>query len=110
MNNTQNMNGGAVRSTDWLGPFGGLTLVESVHLTVQYRYPRTKKRRIRKKWSKRPENFRHREDFLYDQARGVVYAHPIVARRLKAALGPNEKLCNSPEAARPPGEEGSEPR
>lgn len=74
-----------------IGPFGGLTLVESVHLTVQYRYPRTKKRRIRNKWSKRPENFRPREDFLYDQARGVVYAHPIVARRLKAALGPNAK-------------------
>jgi hypothetical protein len=31
----------------------------------------------------------------------------VRAERRKA---PNEKLCNSPEAARPPGEEGSESR
>ena len=28
---------------------------------VQFRYPKSKKKRIRKKWAKRPENFRFEE-------------------------------------------------
>jgi len=68
-----------------LNHFGGMQIIESAALVVQFRRPRTKKRRIQKKWAKKPANFRPRPDVLFDQARGVVYAHPITARRLKAA-------------------------
>jgi hypothetical protein len=76
---------------DWLGPFAGLSIVESVHLVVQHRHPRTKNRRIRKKWAKRKENFKPIPTPLVNAALGVVYVHPVVARRLRAALGPNGK-------------------
>jgi hypothetical protein len=84
----------AVTCSDWLGPFAGFRLVESVHLVVQHRYPRTKNRRIRKKWAKRKENFKPRPDPLVNMALGVIYAHPVVARRLRAAIGPNGRICD----------------
>ena len=60
------------------------TIIESKFLTVQRRFPRTKNRRIRKKWAKRPENFGPRQDVFVDTARSVIYAHPDVAQKLRA--------------------------
>lgn len=63
--------------------FGNVKIIESVHLTIQFRFPRTKKRRIRKKWAKRSENFKPREEVLYDKERNLIYAHPIIAHKLR---------------------------
>lgn len=41
----------------------------------QYRFPRTKKRRIRNKWSKRQENFRPARHALLTED-GTIYIHP----------------------------------
>lgn len=55
-------------------------------MTRQYRFPVTKKRRIRNKWSKRPINYKPREDVFYDEVRRIVYAHPMIAQRIREEL------------------------
>lgn len=63
-------------------------IFESPYLTrlVQTRFPRSKKRRIRKKWAKRQENFRSEPDPCAYILSGVLYAHPATARAMKADL------------------------
>ena len=59
--------------------FGGMPVFSSHYVpdgeyeTRQFRFPRSKRRRIRKKWSKRPENFRKRlkERFVYQTPFGI---------------------------------------
>lgn len=52
----------------------------------QVRFPRSKRRRIRKKWAKREENYRTKilDDIL--EIHGVLYMHPRTARRLQDAF------------------------
>lgn len=50
-------------------------IVTSEHVQEQYRFPRTKKRRLRNKWLKRPENFRPARHALVDEE-GTIYIHP----------------------------------
>jgi hypothetical protein len=52
------------------------TFYRSIAVTEQFRFPRTKKRRIRKKWAMRPENIRPMEKALWDGLRNVFYVHP----------------------------------
>lgn len=49
----------------------------------QYRFPRSKKRRIRRKWSRRVENLRTVPWPWGYLLAGVVYAHPQVIERLR---------------------------
>jgi len=66
-------------------PFHGFQLIESLHMveTYQYRFPRSKKRRIKNKWKKRPINFktRPRKDFL--QLGNKLICHPVMADRFR---------------------------
>ena len=57
-------------------------IVESSSLTrrVQWRFPRSKKRRIRAKWAKRECNVRY--DPLMFLFNGTIYAHPQLAKEL----------------------------
>lgn len=44
-----------------------IQVVEDIHLKkekYQFRFPKSKKKRIRKKWSKRESNFRYKEFYL----------------------------------------------
>jgi hypothetical protein len=53
----------------------------------QYRFPKSKKRRIRRKWAKRPENYRVFPDprlYIMDD---TIIAHPQTLARLYTALG-----------------------
>lgn len=62
----------------------GLHLCISDTVVEQFRFPRTKKRRIRNKWSKRPINFRPSRKAL--QMGNSLYMHPFFAAQLKASL------------------------
>jgi hypothetical protein len=42
----------------------------------QYRFPKTRKRRIRAKWAKRPANWRPARRGYLDTAHNVLYVHP----------------------------------
>ena len=60
-------------------------ICESKYLSkrVQIRRPRSKKRRIRKKWAKRESNFRTIPDRHVYIAAGRIFCHPEVARELR---------------------------
>ena len=64
---------------------GGIPVYVSENLVEQYRFPRTKKRRIRNKWAKRPINFRPSRK-IYQSANGI-YVHPIMMAALRNTLG-----------------------
>lgn len=55
----------------------------------QFRFPRMKKRRIRKKWAKRRENYKpvYIEGVLMDQARQVIYCTSSTAEKLRQSIG-----------------------
>jgi len=58
-------------------------IFESIHLTIlkQIRFPRSKKRRIRKKWAKRPDNFVSEPAAYW--VGGDLYAHPVIVRKMR---------------------------
>jgi hypothetical protein len=56
----------------------------------QWRFPTTKKRRIRKKWAGRPANFRTRPTAY--QMGGKLICHPVIAENLRAQFGQNSEL------------------
>lgn len=60
-------------------------IIESKWLTkrVQVRRPKSKKRRIQKKWAKRDENFRSVPDEHIYLAAGRIICHPQMARELR---------------------------
>jgi hypothetical protein len=57
---------------------------------VQYRFPKSKKKRIRKKWAKRPQNYRYHTEYQSVVIDGTIYVHPDVYELLK------EKRSNDP--------------
>ena len=64
---------------------GGYEIRESVFLIkeVQFRFPRTKSKRIRKKWAKRKENYRSGpSDDVYLMG-GTIICHPIIADKIR---------------------------
>ncbi len=63
-----------------------MNIFENAHLTEQFRFPRTKKRRIRKKWANRPENRRPIVDRAYQFPNGDLVCHPIFAAQLRQHL------------------------
>jgi len=65
-------------------PLTDLTISESTSFIVQYRFPRSKKARIRKKWSKKLSNYK--PDPQVYQINDKLYAHPETVRRLKEVL------------------------
>ena len=67
-------------------------IIESVHACVrtQVRFPRTKKRRIQKKWAKQERNVEYRPTAFI--ASGVLVAHPSIVAQLR------EKAARDQEA------------
>ena len=72
-----------------IGTLTGLRVLESHHLTIreQVRFPRSKRRRIRKKWAKRPGNHASRPDpSIYKLGEGTLLMHPATAATLLSKL------------------------
>jgi hypothetical protein len=63
-----------------------MKIVESLHwtITAQIRFPRSKKKRIRNKWSKNPKNLITKPDSNCLVMGDIIYCHPLVARELRS--------------------------
>lgn len=70
--------------------FGGYTIVTSDVFTErrQFRFPRTKKRRIRAKWAKRPENWKTvpSPTLYFDEKRSALHCHPETWAKMEKAI------------------------
>lgn len=66
-----------------LSAYYGLKIFESplIAKRVQFRHPRSRKRRIRRKWAARAENFKDAPTAY--RVGDVVYAHPEWIRKIK---------------------------
>lgn len=61
-----------------------MNIIVSEYCVEQFRFPRTKKRRIRNKWAQRDINFRPaRKGFLMGND---LIVHPTVAARLRTQM------------------------
>jgi len=68
------------------GQFGGIKLVESEHLIerIQTKFPRTKRKRIQKKWMKQSKNYSSfpSKDILKLSSDTWV-CHPLIAKEIR---------------------------
>lgn len=62
-------------------PMSQLRLCPSEHVLEQFRFPRSKKKRIRNKWAKRACNFRPARKMYMDE-KGNMYVHESMMGRL----------------------------
>lgn len=65
-----------------------MNIIKSPHLVkrVQFRFPKSKRRRIRKKWAKQSKNFKTIPlDEIYRMGNSFVM-HPRMAERLRAKI------------------------
>ncbi len=93
MNNQKTHSWAEVDSRPWLGfdfsihnPFRGI--IENMYMCeaeeIQYRFPRSKKARIRKKWARRPQNWKSiARDQVFKVGNKLVCSPSILAK-LKA--------------------------
>ncbi len=92
-------------TADMLGSLYGMRVVESVNVgeRKQFRFPRSRRRRIQKKWRRDPRNWRTRANGEYlfvKQPRGgqMIVCHPEDARRLRKRLAMDEGIRWGPAA------------
>lgn len=68
----------------------GLKIVTSPHLPrfklVQFRFPKSKRKRIRMKWAKRPENFKQVPSHTMYRMGDTVVVHPDDLSKIKAEV------------------------
>lgn len=83
-------------------PYGGFQIVESKTLVIkyQYRFPKSKRRRIRKKWKKDLKNWKTKVDPQCYLLNNQIICHPEVAEKLRSSMLTYEnsraKLFNEP--------------
>jgi hypothetical protein len=51
-------------------------------MVEQFRFPKSKKRRIRRKWAKRTENWRPMTKALFNKNTNEIYMHPDMAAKM----------------------------
>lgn len=61
----------------------GVRVITDPAMTEQYRFPRSKSKRIRLKWKKDKRNYRPARHAMVDNRRGVIYCHPSVAEAMR---------------------------
>ena len=95
MNNQKTHSWAEVDSSPWLGfdfsihnPFCGIPIIENMYMCeaeeYQYRFPRSKKARIRKKWARRPQNWKSiARDQVFKVGNKLVCS-PSIHAKLKA--------------------------
>ena len=73
--------------------FSGITILESEHCKerVQWRFPRSKRKRIRRKWAQREENVRYEPRAYKMDAGRKIICHPSIAKRLREELPLNDQ-------------------
>ncbi len=70
-----------------------MKIIETTNLIEQFRFPRTKKRRIRNKWAKRNENYRPaRHGYMMA---GALYCHPKFTAALREQIRPDPVVSSA---------------
>ena len=64
----------------------GLRLIETPNMVEQFRFPKTKKKRILKKWAKRSQNWRPSKQVFLLEKENTLICHPIMASLVKKEL------------------------
>jgi len=65
--------------------YNGIKLITNEHLKMQFRFPKSKKARIRKKWSNRPENFGPDKNGYFINKTTFV-CHPSLAGKIRKTI------------------------
>lgn len=60
-------------------------IIESPFMVEQFRFPKSRKKRIRNKWAKRPENWRPNLKTTYIIGNNI-FAHPVLAQKLREKI------------------------
>jgi len=82
---------------NFLGQLAGIKVFVDPHLQdrIQFRFPRSKKKRIRKKWAKQERNYKRIPSKSIYKIGDAIYVHPILYEQLKKTLErENERLKN----------------
>lgn len=68
-----------------LHQFAGLRVFSQPYMAdwKQVKFPRSKKKRIQKKWSRRPENYRDVPWGTFYRIGDAIYAHPMMIEKWK---------------------------
>lgn len=66
--------------------FGAMRIFQVSSMVEQFRFPRSKRKRIRNKWRKRSSNFRPSRHALVNQRRGHIYCHPTTYEEIKRQI------------------------
>lgn len=76
---------GAIRffADDPYNNFGAMRIFTDPGMVEQFRFPRSKGKRIRNKWKKQQKNFRPSRHALVEQRRGNIYCHPTMYTEIK---------------------------
>ena len=69
-----------------LDRFGAMRVVVDPEMIEQFRKPRSKSKRIQKKWRKDPNNYNPARYTLVDQRLGIIYCHPVLAQELRRTI------------------------
>lgn len=74
-----------------IGCFYGMPIVTSFHLTetIQFRFPKSKKKRIRKKWSKNESNYRLAPSSNLYITNNTIYMHPETRKKIHKLMENN---------------------
>ena len=70
--------------------FNGILIYENCNMVEQWRRPRSKSKRIQKKWSKTPFNWRPSRDLILNKMTGTACCHPVLYQEIKQQI--REKL------------------
>lgn len=73
-----------MNTADYFIPLAGFSIYESHAMCVQFRFPRSKRRRIRKKWAKDKHNFKPSPQIL--RSGNTLICHPAMAVKLREHL------------------------
>lgn len=68
-------------------PFCGIPIIENMYCEaeeIQYRFPRSKKARIRKKWARRPQNWKSIAHSQIFKVGNKLVCSPSILAKLKA--------------------------
>ena len=63
---------------------GGMQIIENPNLLDQYCFPRSKRKRIRKKWGKDMNNYAPSTKIW--QTAGRIICHPMMAQQIKRQM------------------------
>ena len=66
----------------------GINFIKSDLMVEQYKFPRSKRKRIKKKWSKRTKNYRSKKEGILINKNTFFY-HPVLQPRIRKMIKEN---------------------